>query len=270
MKISVKGLILFLCIPTLILVLAELRKHSISSVDYNKYPVVMEWESLGFQKIEQSSAFFKMVQNTELSTNSLSEIQRINLFESVYNMMIGLNDGSYDKYRQFRTPTPSQLNPLLFNEKNRQMLINGAKALMAPGETVPDDFEKYVRVMTTRMNDGRGLTNYWIGVCLTNAFITIDERTNLAPDLMLDVRKAARVGLTRPPLFFIPNRNAGDILSENKKLIYATITMVVTHTQPDPPFRVYVRFFWDDKYSSWVPLEYVSAFSPEQKWSMVF
>lgn len=233
--------------------------------------VVRRWSAMEFRKIEANPSFQKSVELVPIEgSNLLTQLQHDNLLSSVYDTFIGLKSGSYNRYRQFRTPTPAHLNPKLFNQEHLKMLLKGAKPLMHPGEQVPTNFEDYVRVMTSRMNGDYGLTNYWVGACVTNASITVQQSTNLPADLLTIAREHENQGLFRPPLFFIPDHNEDDVLHETGKLTTAVLTVVIQHKLPDPPFRVYIRYFWDNKYRCWVPGKYVSSFSEKTKWNMIW
>ena len=262
-----------LMIPTLVLIGFILYRRGHPPANYSNYDssAVQIWERLTFQDIKATSAFESQIKNIPLSLNcKISGEQRSAMFVSLYNLFIGLNDGSYESYRKFRTPTPAKLNPRFFNESNREKLIAGAKAFMRPGEQVPSNYEEYVRVMTTRMNEGKGLTNYWVGDCLTNVSITIEESTNLPPDLLTIAAKKENAGLFRPIHFFVINHDEKGVLSDDGKLVTATISMVIKHNPPDPPYRIFIRYFWDNRYICWVPAEYVSSFSARRKWALIW
>ena len=265
--------IVFFVAPILVLIGFILFRHGHPSANHSNYnsSAVQIWEQLAFQNITSTAAFESQVKSIPLTLHcKISDEQRNDFFVSLYNAFIGLNDGSYQSYRRFRTPTPAILNPGFFNEANREKLIAGAKTLLRPGEQVPNDFEEYVQVMTARMNEGHGLTNYWVGVCLTNVSIVVEESTNLPPDLFREAGKMENAGMFRPMHFFVLNHDEKDVLSEDGKLVFATISMVVNHSPPDPPFRVFIRYFWDSKYTCWVPAEYVSSLSAQRKWALIW
>lgn len=233
--------------------------------------VVAMWKALDFKKIAPTEEFRGAVNAIKFSSGSdITELQRSNLFNQLYNGFIGFNDGNFESYRKFRTPTPAKLDPKFFNEQNREKLMEGAKSLMKPGEKVPSDFEEYVKVMTLRMNGGMGLSNYWDGACLTNAIVSIEKRTTPPPELLELARESENAGLFRPMQFFFPERDVKDILMEDKDAYFATFSVVVSHIPPDPPFRVYIRFFWDKKFEAWVPSEFVSTYSAQRKWALIW
>jgi len=265
--------LVILTVPTLVLIGLVLHRHSHPAVNSSNFDsaAVQIWEGLAFQNIKATPTFENQVKKIPLLLNcKISDAQRSDFYVSLYNAFIGLNDGSYESYRRFRTPTPAKLNPGFFNEANREKLINGAKALMHQGEQVPSDFEEYVRVMTARMNEGRGLTNYWVGVCLTNVSIVIEENTNLPPDLLTVATKKENAGLFRPIHFFVIDHDEKKVLSEDGKIISATLSAIISHNPPDPPYRVFIRYFWDDKYACWVPSEYVASLSAQRKWALIW
>jgi len=92
----------------------------------------------------------------------------------------------------------------------------------------------------------------------------------LPPELLTVSREKENDGFVRPMHFFVFDHDEKNVLSEEGKLISATVSMVIKHNPPDPPYRIFMRYFWDGKYNCWVPSEYVASFSATKKWNLIW
>ncbi len=239
------------------------HKHYTQSGPINvgvKYSsVASKWASLKYDEISSGSDFLEKIKLIPIqNVEKIQSVQKDQLYQSIYDLLNAFHDGTYEAYRKFRTPIPASFNSeILALDKD---YID--KNLKKPGEILPNDSESIFKILWERINDGRpiSLTNIWNGVNLDQAYVRVDTSTNLPLDLFTYARNNDNIGAVHPKPSFTFDVTPASILKTGK-LTYATISLVIKHTVNDPNYAMYIRYYWDEKSSKWIPWDYVSAFS---------
>jgi hypothetical protein len=214
--------------------------------------VLRRWEALLMTPVENSPSFSNSLMAIPRTVNvALSEREEAQLTGQLFSLIMAHFIGDYETFRKFRTPVEARMEPTRIGYLKE--MLKGS--FLQRGEPVPDDLEAVYRLYFERRNSGKGYTNYWKGVALSNSFITVEAYSSAPPSITEVIAQTPNVGvITTTPAFIFENTPA-DILREYGTLKCATVYLVVEHARPDPVFPVCYRLYWDPKTSKWLWLE---------------
>jgi hypothetical protein len=259
METSKRRLILF--VPLTIVLLSWSywlfsRHPSVASHYHREQRILKSWRQQEFTGISRDPDFRIAVREIPLSANFAPNPATVDkLYDAVYNLFLAYHEGEYHAYRAFRTPAPASFNRKVLDFERAQLADQ-----LYPGRQLPDDAEDVFELIFTHWNNGRGITNLWHGVAFGTCSLTLERSLTLpATNLWLWAQLQENVGVFAPGAHFEFQRTPQDVLESTGELIHATLGVVMERAQPDPPFRSWIRFFWDDASGEWIPWEYVDS-----------
>lgn len=222
------------------------------------YPeVASKWAALHYAPIDNSDSFKERIDLIPIESNfSLSGPQRGVLKQSVYNALRAFHEGTYEAYREFRTPVQARFNLDLIKAEKEYF----GKYLKRPGEAIPADPEAFFRILWERSSGGDSWSNSWQGLSFESVKINVTNSTAIPMGLFAYAQTRDNIGVFRPNPNFIFERTPESILKDHGNLIFATVYLVIKHQEPDPPYGKYLRYYWDEVSGKWLPWEYVSVF----------
>jgi hypothetical protein len=268
-RIEKRTLVFLLVAPVALLVAFFLfkRQEPVTAHHKRELELAKKWRELAYEEIWEGPEFLQKVKEIKALTNCpVSQVQLSGLYESIYNLLIAFKTGSYEDYRKFRTPVAARLNLDLL-EGERESLSKK----LTPGKRLPKDPEKFFKFYVSRLNEGKGFTNYWLGVALVDASVVFEEsRSHATNGLWAFADHHEKLGLWRPNPHFLFDITPENVLERNGNLLFATVSMVIKHASPDPPYLMHIRYFWEDREQKWIPWEYVSAYSRPHNWRLIW
>jgi hypothetical protein len=259
-------------VPVLLLAISALvRKHQFIN-NQGQAAIRLDltrsnFAKLKYEPVTDTPEFKARVEGIVIKgTEFLSPLQESALKAGVYDMIMAFHMGTYEAYRNFRTPIQAE-----FNERaiayHRKVLTN---FYVPPDQKLPDSAESITKLIWEKDYGGNAFADYWKGVCITNVQIEV-EQTNRMPSALFNfATNMDNMGVREIMPTFRFARSPEAILRDSGRLLYATSTLDIKPLEPDPAFPVFMRYYWDEASAKWLPWEMSSGNSQVRKRDPMF
>ncbi|HWC58304.1 MAG TPA: hypothetical protein VHC44_01325 [Verrucomicrobiae bacterium] len=227
-----------------------------------------KWHSQEFVKLDSldDGGMQSVVERISFSyPPSVHPQEAAQLTNTVVNFLRAYSEGSFDSLTQFRFPIKDFYYSTVFGDYLK-------KGLSIPEQTVKEHPEEAWQVYWQARIKNR-LTNYWVGLSVSNSSVAVEEVPKLTNTLLQVVQKLENVGTINPVPFAFFVSSPDKVSSEYGSLKVATIR-VLPETKlgeaGDPVYPVYARLYWSPKDGKWLFESMVSTWArPEGKRMML-
>lgn len=254
----------FLVAPILMIILMVVVKREkrrelpSSTITSDQYPrVVAEWRSRPFVPIVPGEDLSRLVAGMSIYPRIVLEppVER-RLREAIHDLIAAYKIGTLEAYRKFRTPVPATIDQkslALMKDYITFVEHSSQKTLPDNPETI---FSRYFEVL----NGGQGIKEMWKGISTEETEIVVEEVRKMPTPLAFAAMAKTNAGAScvNPTFRFV--RGLPEILSQSGSARIATVSFLIANAEPDPPYRVLCRFYWEAQSDHWLPTEFCFSF----------
>jgi hypothetical protein len=236
------------------------------------------WASAKFVPIGRGEEFKKEIATAKIVvTNCNPSTQQLEVFrEKVYDFLVAFNAGTYEAYEKYRFPVTNgffdtsimtwRMNHLKeIGLKGQQLSIADAKNI----DRVWWEFWNTSDNKRTGPEANHFNTSSLKEVSLDSAVFFFDETTKQLPQLNQFVTSFPNAGYFEQSPAFHFDPSPEQVLKDSGRLQFATLSCTIKNPA-DPPYPVYIRYYWVDKYATWVPVALGIPYSPEREYGFIF
>lgn len=259
-------LLLTFCLFTTLIVRVKLQEKN-SFVGDPYLAARTNLASLVLSPVEAGPLFQEKISAMPIEKRTtLSADEEKKLFQAIYDLVMAFHFGTYEAFRNFRTPVAATFNPQTIEYYKK--VLN--KFYKGPDENIPDDPESITRLIWERNFGGGAFYHYWTKINTDKASVLVEESTELPTRLMDFARTRLNVGVREIPPTFSLSRTPETIMKEEGKLLFATVYFTVSPADPDPLCPIYLRYFWDGMEKKWLPWQMVGGNAEKRKRDPMF
>jgi hypothetical protein len=214
------------------------------------------WNNLNYYKIESNEAFRNTLKEFTLrhSAVELSYVQKDEIVNSLYQLCLALNIGSFDAVKKFRIPTKYHIK----KDATDFHIFRLVNRFGVDKTALPEDPNKIWELYWKKTNESKSpYTNLWQAIAKPEVWI---HKIRRKPSRLMDEQALKGRASFCPRKSVEFDYGPKEVLQKHGSLVLADYEIIVDHIT-GLQYPIIIRSFWDDTQNKWVPIDLVVEYT---------